>query len=112
LGLALAQTDLLFVFFAARSFQQQTIFTGETVVIWIQENESNAYLSIWRCWTLKLEDIPRLMIADDQILVRVYDVGLNPIDWKIRQGYLKQVMPAHSPLTLGQDFAGGVTDSD
>ena len=30
--------------------------------------------------TLKLEEIPRLSIADDQILVRVHDAGVNPID--------------------------------
>ena len=52
----------------------------------------------------------RVSIADDQVLVRVHDAGVNPIDWKIRQGYLKQVMPASFPLTIGQDFAGEVAD--
>src|SRR5579862_8999932 len=61
--------------------------------------------------TLKLEEIPRLSIAADQILIRVRDAGVNPIDWKIRQGYLKQVMPASFPMTIGQDFAGEVVES-
>src|SRR5215472_1949818 len=60
--------------------------------------------------TLKLEEVPRLSIADDQILVRIRDAGVNPIDWKIRQGYMKQVMPATFPLTMGQDFAGEVAE--
>jgi NADPH:quinone reductase-like Zn-dependent oxidoreductase len=60
--------------------------------------------------TLKLDDVPRVSIADDQVLVRVHDAGVNPIDWKIRQGYLKQVMPASFPLTIGQDFAGEVAE--
>lgn len=60
--------------------------------------------------TLSLEDIPRLSITDDQILVRINDAGVNPIDWKIREGYLKQVMPATFPLTIGQDFAGEVVE--
>lgn len=60
--------------------------------------------------TLKLEEIPRLPITDDQILVRIRDAGVNPIDWKIRQGYLKQVMPATFPMTIGQDFAGDIVD--
>ncbi|MGE5112012.1 MAG: NADP-dependent oxidoreductase [Acidobacteriaceae bacterium] len=60
--------------------------------------------------TLQLEDIPRLSIADDQILVRIRDAGVNPIDWKIRQGYLKQVMPPTFPMTIGQDFAGEVVE--
>ena len=61
--------------------------------------------------TLQLEDIPRLDIADDQILVRIRDAGVNPIDWKIRQGYLKNAMPARFPLTMGQDFAGEVAET-
>jgi len=58
--------------------------------------------------TLQLEEIPRLSITDDQILIRIRDAGVNPIDWKIRQGYMKQVMAATFPMTIGQDFAGEV----
>ena len=58
--------------------------------------------------TLKLEEIPPLSITDEQILIRIQDAGVNPIDWKIRQGYMKQVMPAVFPITIGQDFAGEV----
>ena len=60
--------------------------------------------------TLKLEELPRLPITDDQVLVRIHDAGVNPIDWKIRQGYMKQVMPATFPMTIGQDFAGEVVE--
>jgi NADPH:quinone reductase-like Zn-dependent oxidoreductase len=55
--------------------------------------------------TLKLEEIPRLSIADDQVLVRIR-AGVNPVDWKIRQGYMKQVRPVRFPVTIGRDFAG------
>jgi len=55
---------------------------------------------------LRLEEVPRLSISDDQILVRVHDAGVNPIDWKIRQGSMKQVLPVSFPVTVGQDFAG------
>jgi NADPH:quinone reductase-like Zn-dependent oxidoreductase len=60
---------------------------------------------------LKLEEIPRLSIADDQILIRIRDAGVNPIDWKIRQGYMKTVRPATFPMTIGQDFAGEVVEA-
>src|ERR1700756_5773833 len=60
--------------------------------------------------TLKLEDAPNISIVDDQLLVRVRAAGVNPIDWKIRQGYMKDVMPTQFPLTIGQDFAGEVVD--
>jgi NADPH:quinone reductase-like Zn-dependent oxidoreductase len=59
---------------------------------------------------LRLDEVPRLSISDDQILVRIHDAGVNPIDWKIRQGYLKRVTPASFPLTMGQDFAGEVAE--
>jgi len=60
---------------------------------------------------LQLEEIPRLSVADDQILIRVHSAGVNPIDWKTRQGYMKQVRPATFPMTIGQDFAGEVVDA-
>jgi NADPH:quinone reductase-like Zn-dependent oxidoreductase len=60
--------------------------------------------------TLQLEDAPNINVADDQLLVRVRAAGVNPIDWKIRQGYMKDVMPTKFPLTIGQDFAGEVVD--
>lgn len=61
--------------------------------------------------TLKLEEILPLSITEKQILIRIRDAGVNPIDWKIRQGYMKQVMPAAFPITIGQDFAGEVIDA-
>jgi NADPH:quinone reductase-like Zn-dependent oxidoreductase len=60
--------------------------------------------------TLQLEDVPNLTIGDDQVLVRVRAAGVNPIDWKIRQGYMKDIMQTKFPLTIGQDFAGEVVD--
>ena len=60
--------------------------------------------------TLQLEEAPTLAIQPDQLLVRIRDAGVNPIDWKIREGYLKSRMPANFPLTMGQDFAGEVVE--
>jgi len=58
--------------------------------------------------TLRLEEIPPLVAGDNQFLVRVRDAGVNPIDWKIRQGYFRRVIPVTFPVTVGQDFAGEV----
>ncbi|HZR28602.1 MAG TPA: NADP-dependent oxidoreductase [Terriglobales bacterium] len=55
---------------------------------------------------LKVEEAPKPEIAKDEILVKIYDAGINPVDWKIRAGYLKTVMPKKFPLTMGQDIAG------
>jgi alcohol dehydrogenase len=43
-----------------------------------------------------------------KILVTVKAAGVNPIDWKIREGYMKQAMELHFPSTLGMDFSGVV----
>jgi NADPH:quinone reductase-like Zn-dependent oxidoreductase len=59
---------------------------------------------------LKLEETPRPQISAGQILVKIRDAGVNPVDWKIREGRLKDRMAASFPLTMGQDFAGEVTE--
>ncbi|MGO3728601.1 MAG: NADP-dependent oxidoreductase, partial [Enterococcus viikkiensis] len=34
--------------------------------------------------------------------------SVNPIDWKLREGYLAQMMPWEFPITLGWDVAGEI----
>ena len=46
--------------------------------------------------------------AAGQVLVRVRATGLNPMDWKMRQGYMKAFMPTNFPFTPGADIAGVV----
>ncbi|MBE9139787.1 NADP-dependent oxidoreductase [Nodosilinea sp. LEGE 07088] len=58
--------------------------------------------------TLTYEDIPRPEPAPEQVLVRIHAAGINPIDWKIRQGWLKEVFPYPFPLVLGTDMSGVV----
>src|ERR687887_1850402 len=41
-----------------------------------------------------------------KILVNVNAAGVNPIDWKIREGYMQQMIPLQFPSTLGMDFSG------
>jgi len=41
-----------------------------------------------------------------KVLVKVKAAGVNPIDWKIREGYMKQMIQLHFPSTLGMDFSG------
>jgi NADPH:quinone reductase-like Zn-dependent oxidoreductase len=55
---------------------------------------------------LQFEDAPKPAIAPDEALVRVVAAAVNPIDWKIRQGHLKTMVPYVFPLTLGWDFSG------
>jgi NADPH:quinone reductase-like Zn-dependent oxidoreductase len=57
---------------------------------------------------LKYEDAPDPVIKEDEVLVKVYASGVNPIDWKVRKGYLKQWLPHSFPLILGWDLSGVV----
>ena len=41
-----------------------------------------------------------------QVLIRVHAAGVNPIDWKIRAGYLQQMMPVRSAVHLGRRLFG------
>jgi NADPH:quinone reductase-like Zn-dependent oxidoreductase len=57
---------------------------------------------------LKYEDWRDPEGGDDKILVRVIAAGVNPIDWKIRSGAMKDYMPLELPNILGYDYAGVV----
>jgi NADPH:quinone reductase-like Zn-dependent oxidoreductase len=57
---------------------------------------------------LSYEDAPLPEIRPGHALAKVRYAGLNPVDWKISEGYLKRTHPVSFPLTLGQDFAGEI----
>lgn len=43
-----------------------------------------------------------------QVLIRARAASVNPLDWKIRKGSFRLLMPAKFPLILGVDVAGEV----
>jgi len=43
-----------------------------------------------------------------KVLVKVKAAGVNPSDWKFRDGIFQQMMPIKFPSTLGWDFSGVV----
>ena len=59
---------------------------------------------------LKIEDIARPVPAADEILIKVYASGVNPVDWKIREGSEALRSFLQLPLTLGWDAAGIVEE--
>src|SRR5690348_16855957 len=59
---------------------------------------------------LKLEEKPRPAPSSGEVLLRVHAAGVNPIDWKIRQGLLKDFRPVSFPYTPGIEMAGVVED--
>lgn len=59
--------------------------------------------------TLQLDQVEMPVIKADDILIKVKSSSINPVDWKIREGYLQSFIPYELPLTLGWDVAGIVT---
>ncbi|MGA9298303.1 MAG: NADP-dependent oxidoreductase [Nitrososphaeraceae archaeon] len=58
-------------------------------------------------------------VSTGKVLVTIKAAGVNPADWKIREGYFQQMAPLQFPSTLGMDFSGvikqvgvGVSSSD
>lgn len=57
---------------------------------------------------LGFDDVDFPSPGDDEILVKVYAVGLNPIDNMIPTGMFKRVLHFSLPATLGSDVSGVV----
>ncbi len=53
-------------------------------------------------------DAPKPTVGDGMVLVEVHAAGVNPFDWKVREGMVRQLAELHFPATLGGDFAGVV----
>ena len=60
---------------------------------------------------VKINDVSRPVPGPGELLCEVWAAGLNPFDWKIRQGYAKQMIPLQLPATLGIDFSGVVVET-
>jgi NADPH:quinone reductase-like Zn-dependent oxidoreductase len=57
---------------------------------------------------LVYEDAPRPQAGEGEVLVQVHAAGINPVDWKIRQGLAKDRLHYRLPLILGWDVSGVV----
>jgi NADPH:quinone reductase-like Zn-dependent oxidoreductase len=58
---------------------------------------------------LKYEDFENPKPKDAEVLVRIHAIGVNPIDWKIRSGAMKEQFSVTFPAILGYDIAGVVS---
>ncbi|MGB9927820.1 MAG: NADP-dependent oxidoreductase [Methanosarcina sp.] len=57
---------------------------------------------------LKYEDVPEPLPEPGQIQIRVIAAGVNPMDWKIRRGYISELS---LPTTIGLDVSGIVENT-
>jgi NADPH:quinone reductase-like Zn-dependent oxidoreductase len=59
---------------------------------------------------LRYEDAPRPTPGEGEVLIRVYAAAVNPLDWKLRSGYIQIWSPHSFPLILGFDVAGVIEE--
>lgn len=63
---------------------------------------------------LAVVELPSRPLRGDEIRVRVRAIGVNPVDWKMREGgplgFLQRVLGPRGPLVVGVDFAGDVIE--
>ena len=59
---------------------------------------------------LKYEDAPRPKPQAGEVLISVHAAGVNPIDWKVREGEMRDFWPHKFPLILGWDLSGVVEE--
>lgn len=59
---------------------------------------------------LKYEDVRDPVAGEGEVLVRVTASSVNPIDYKLRSGAMKQYMPLELPAILGRDVSGIVRE--
>ncbi|GAA5043191.1 oxidoreductase [Marivirga lumbricoides] len=59
---------------------------------------------------LTIKDIDKPEVAEGKVLVRVKSAGINPVDQKLSEGYMKDNLPHEFPIILGWDLAGVVEE--
>src|SRR5258705_11275145 len=57
---------------------------------------------------LRFEDAPRPTPGSGELLIRVHAASVNPLDWKVRAGYMKDYIPLPLPFIPGWDASGVV----
>jgi NADPH2:quinone reductase len=58
---------------------------------------------------LHLADLPTPTPLPNEVQIQVAYTAVNPVDWKIREGHLKQMFPYRFPIIPGWDAAGTIT---
>ncbi|CUW41019.1 NADPH:quinone reductase; Zinc-containing alcohol dehydrogenase superfamily [Magnetospirillum sp. XM-1] len=57
---------------------------------------------------MRLGEIETPSPGPGEVLIRIHAAGVNPVDWKIREGGLARLFPCKFPLIPGWDAAGTI----
>ena len=55
---------------------------------------------------LKFSDVEKPVVAPGEVLIKISHTAVNPVDWKIREGYLQSMIPHVFPIIPGWDVSG------
>ncbi|MDR6889911.1 MULTISPECIES: NADP-dependent oxidoreductase [Variovorax] len=58
----------------------------------------------------EIAQIARPTAAPGQVLVRLRAAGVNGLDWKVREGFVREAFPLQLPAVLGIELAGVVEE--
>src|SRR5439155_12081651 len=72
------------------------------------KHESSASPQLWRAGRAPVRRCPRPAPGSGELLIRVHAASVNPIDWKVRAGYMKDYIPLPLPFIPGWDVSGVV----
>ncbi|MGG4403747.1 NADP-dependent oxidoreductase [Paenibacillus amylolyticus] len=56
------------------------------------------------------QEVNKTRAEANQVVVKLEATSINPIDWKLREGYLKEMYDWEFPIILGWDVAGVITE--
>ena len=61
--------------------------------------------------TLVVEEVPEPLPGPGEIRVRVAAAGVNPVDWKVRSGAVRELLPVELPAIPGREAVGVVEET-
>jgi NADPH:quinone reductase-like Zn-dependent oxidoreductase len=59
---------------------------------------------------IEIKEIDKPRPAQGQVQIEVHASCINPVDWKVREGSMAQMVQLKFPVTLGLDVAGVITE--
>lgn len=57
---------------------------------------------------LVVEQVQKPEPGPGQVLIRIHAASVNPVDWRLREGQMKEFIPVQFPATVGRDLAGTI----
>lgn len=59
---------------------------------------------------IQINEAPKPSPTKNQVLIEVHAASINPFDYKLRRGYMKEMIPLNFPFTIGGDLSGVIVE--